>query len=178
MFPKLTSSDTNALEGDFLGGRGWRFPPGFRITRNIEQNFHLHFLKFFCTNCKESCRPLSPFTFRCVHGCPVAHGTRTCVRYFFDVDTLPLSLFCCLLLFWKRRSRAFWSSFNLNYPHLVCLFVWLFGVRKIRLKTMHNPQSLHDYHCACSLKQDQMYWLSSYTSICCVYVGKRVGFGY
>ena len=43
VFPKLTTSDTNALEGDFLSGRGWRLPPGFRITRNIEENFNLHF---------------------------------------------------------------------------------------------------------------------------------------
>ena len=93
VFPKLTSSDTNALEGDFLSGRGWTFLAGFRITRNIEQNFNFHYLKFFCTNYKEPCRPLSPFTFRCVHGCPVAQGTRTFARYFFDVDSPPLSLF-------------------------------------------------------------------------------------
>ena len=92
VFPKLTSSDTNALLGDFLSGRSWRLPPGFRITRNIEQNFNLHFLKIFCTNYKPI-NPLSPFTFRCVHGCPVAHGTRTFSRYFFDVDTLPLAYF-------------------------------------------------------------------------------------
>ena len=123
VFPKLTSSDTNALRADFLNGLGWTFPLGFRISRNIEQNFNLHFLKCFCTNCKEPCCPLSPFTFRCVHGCPVAQGTRTFARYFFDVDTPPLSLFWRLLLFRKRRSsRAFRSSFNLNYPHLVCLF--------------------------------------------------------
>ena len=127
VFPKLTSSDISALVGDFLSGRGWRFPPGFRITRNIEQNFNLHFLIFFfCTNYKEPCGPLSPFSFRCVHGCPVTHGTRTCARYFFDVDTPPFSLFCCLLFFRNRRSSiAFWSSFNLNYPHFVCLFVCL-----------------------------------------------------
>ena len=127
MFPKLTSSDISALVGDFLSGRGLRFPAGFRITRNIEQNFNLHFLIFFfCTNYKEPCGPLSPFSFRCVHGCPVTHGTRTCARYFFDVDTPPFSLFCCLLFFRNRRSSiAFWSSFNLNYPHFVCLFVCL-----------------------------------------------------
>ena len=126
VLPKLTSSDTNALRVDFLSGRGWTFPLGFRISRNIEQNFNLHFLKFFCTNCKEPCCPLSPFTFRCVHGCPVAQGTRTFARYFFDVDITPLSLFCCPLLFGKRRSsRAFWSSFDLSYPRLVCLFVCL-----------------------------------------------------
>ena len=123
VFPKLTSSDTNALRVDFLSGRGLPFLLGFRISRNIEQNFNLHFLKFFCTNYKEPCRPLSPFTFRCVHGCPVAQGTRTFARYFFDVDTPPLSLFWRLLFVRKRRSsRAFRSSFNLNYPHLLCLF--------------------------------------------------------
>ena len=44
VFPKLTTSDTNTLEGDFLSGRGWTFPPGFRISRNIGENFNLHFL--------------------------------------------------------------------------------------------------------------------------------------
>ena len=52
VFPKLTTSDTNALEGDFLSGRGWRLPPGFRITRNIKQDFNLHFLKFFVQTTK------------------------------------------------------------------------------------------------------------------------------
>ena len=47
VFPKLKTSDTNALEGDFLSGRGWRLPPGFRITSNIEENFNLHFFKMF-----------------------------------------------------------------------------------------------------------------------------------
>ena len=128
---------------------GAPLPPCFRITRTIEQNFNVHFLKFFWQKYKEPCRLLSPFTFSCVHGGPVAHDTRTFARYVFDIDTPPLSLFCCLLLFRKRRSsRAFWSSFNLNYPHLVCLFVCFpICCTQNTFKTMHNPQSPHDYHC-------------------------------
>ena len=142
VFPKLTSSDTNALRADFLKGLGWTFPLGFRISRNIEQNFNLHFFfKFFCTNYKEPCRPFSPFTFRCVHGCPLAQGTRTFARYFFDVDITPLSLFCCPLLFGKRRSsRAFWSSFDLSYPRLVCLFVCL-AIRCTQNASKNSAQS-------------------------------------
>ena len=53
VFPKLTSSDTNALRADFLNGLGWTFPLGFRISRNIEQNFNLHFFfNFFVQTTK------------------------------------------------------------------------------------------------------------------------------
>ena len=52
VFPKLTSSDTNARRVDFLSGRGWRLLPGFRITRNIEQNFQLHVFLIFVQTTK------------------------------------------------------------------------------------------------------------------------------
>ena len=161
----------------FLAGVVGRSPLVFGYLGTLKKLLICILLKCFCTNYKEPCRPFSPFTFRCVHGCPVAQGTRTFAPYFFDVDTPPLSLFCCLLLFRRRRSsRAFWSSFDFSYPHLVCFPVCLpICCTQNTFGTMHHPQSLHDYQCACSLKHDQM---QQFYLVLRIYVGTLVGFRY
>ena len=58
VFPKLTTSDTNTLEGDFLSGRGWTFPLVFGYLGTLKKILICIFCKF-CTNYKEPCGHLA-----------------------------------------------------------------------------------------------------------------------